>query len=99
MSATDSGCFVVERSDNGIAAVYRCSGELDLATSPILRQALSDAGDRDVVLDFADVSFCDSSGLAVLLRLARSLAPNGHTVTLLDPTPVVRRVLEVMGCE
>ncbi|KAA0942841.1 MULTISPECIES: STAS domain-containing protein [Streptomyces] len=59
-------------------AVVRVAGEMDLVTSPVLRQRMHEAvadGRRDVVLDLSGVLFCDSSGVGVLItgrRLIRS---------------------------
>lgn len=58
--------------------VVRVSGEMDLVTSPVLRQRMHRAvadGRHDVVLDLSEVLFCDSSGVGVLIagrRLIRS---------------------------
>src|SRR2546430_546351 len=60
--------------------VLRVSGELDLVSSPGVRQHVHDAvadGRRSVVLDLSGVRFCDSSGVGVLIaarRLMRSCA-------------------------
>lgn len=59
-------------------AVLRVSGEMDLVTSPMLRERVHDAvaeGRHSLVLDLSDVQFCDSSGVGVLVatrRLMRS---------------------------
>ena len=59
-------------------AVMQVAGEMDLVTSPVLRQRMHSAvadGRRDVVLDLSGVLFCDSSGVGVLIggrRLIRS---------------------------
>jgi anti-anti-sigma factor len=58
--------------------VVTVSGEMDLISSPAVRQKVHDAvaeGRRSVVLDLAGVRFCDSSGVGVLIgarRLMRS---------------------------
>ncbi|GHH68932.1 anti-sigma factor antagonist [Streptomyces sulfonofaciens] len=59
-------------------AVLRVSGEMDLVTSPALRErvhlVVAD-GRHSLVLDLSDVLFCDSSGVGVLVatrRLMRS---------------------------
>ncbi|MFJ8821436.1 STAS domain-containing protein [Streptomyces sp. NPDC102467] len=68
----------VTESGRGDWAVVRVSGEMDLVTSPALRQQVHEAvadGRRSVVLDLSDVLFCDSSGVGVLIaarRLMRS---------------------------
>ncbi|MFE9610240.1 STAS domain-containing protein [Streptomyces sp. NPDC006012] len=70
--------FKVTEDEHGGWAVLRVSGELDLVTSPVLRQRVHDAvaeGQRQLVVDLSDVFFCDSSGVGVLIgsrRLMRS---------------------------
>ena len=99
MSASDRSTFRVEcHTANGVA-VYQCSGDLDGATAPVLDEALAGEGGRDIILDVASLSFCDSSGIAVLTRLARSLSRDGHTVTLREPSPMLRRVMEITRSE
>jgi anti-anti-sigma factor len=61
-------------------AVVTVAGEMDLISSPAVRQKVHDAvadGRRSLVLDLSDVRFCDSSGVGVLIgarRLMRSCA-------------------------
>lgn len=68
----------VTDDEQGEWAVLRVSGEMDLVTSPVLRQRVHDAvadGRRSLVLDLSGVVFCDSSGVGVLIatrRLIRS---------------------------
>jgi anti-sigma B factor antagonist len=85
--------------DHGVARpTFTLAGDLDLLTAPQLIGRVTHAIDRgaiDVVLDAEHLEFCDSSGLAALVRLAQQLG--GGTVTLLDPRPIVRRLLEVSG--
>jgi anti-anti-sigma factor len=68
----------VTDGEQGDWAVLRVSGEMDLVTSPVLRQRVHDAvadGRHSLVLDLSEVFFCDSSGVGVLIatrRLIRS---------------------------
>ncbi|MFF9087170.1 STAS domain-containing protein [Streptomyces sp. NPDC014991] len=70
--------FNVTGVEQGEWAVLRVSGELDLMTSPVLRQRVHDVvaeGHHSLVVDLSDVFFCDSSGVGVLIasrRLIRS---------------------------
>lgn len=70
--------FKVTDGEHGGWAVLHVSGEMDLVTSPVLRQRVHDAvadGRRSLVLDLSGVVFCDSSGVGVLIatrRLIRS---------------------------
>jgi anti-anti-sigma factor len=75
---------------------FRLEGELDMATAGGLSDLLHAvaAGEGEIVLDFSGVSFMDSSGLRALLEGAG--LPNGSgPVVIKDPSPQVRRVLEV----
>ena len=66
----------------------RLAGELDLAAAPRLTEALLDFAPAVRHLDLTEVSFLDSSGLRVILALARSRGDNG-SVVLLDPTAAI----------
>jgi anti-anti-sigma factor len=71
---------LVTRAERDGWVVVTVSGEMDLISSPAVRQKVHDAvadGRRSLVLDLADVRFCDSSGVGVLIgarRLMRSCA-------------------------
>src|SRR5262245_9889972 len=78
-------------------AGFRIAGELDLLTVPQLREALAGVEDRDqdVVLDFSDVSFIDSSGLGLILATARTTEEHGCSLVVRGPTPTVRRLFGI----
>ncbi|MFI0895862.1 STAS domain-containing protein [Streptomyces sp. NPDC020983] len=89
-------------------AVVTVTGEMDLVSSPAVRQQVHDAvadGRRSLVLDLTEVRFCDSSGVGVLIgarRLMRSCAgrlrivlPAGGPAT--DEGAHVNRVLAALG--
>jgi anti-sigma B factor antagonist len=80
--------------------VLAVGGELDLNTAPDLYQALTalvDEGCVHLVVDLSEVDFCDSSGLAVLIRIRNRLDGLAGELMLAAPTPIVNRVLEVSG--
>ncbi|MFJ6569988.1 STAS domain-containing protein [Streptomyces sp. NPDC091292] len=86
--------------------VVRAAGELDLVTSPVLRQRVHDAvaeGRHDLVLDLSDVFFCDSSGVGVLIATRRLLRSCQGRLRLILPArgaldgSHVNRVLSALG--
>jgi anti-anti-sigma factor len=87
--------------------VVTVAGEMDLISSPAVRQKVHDAvadGRRSLVLDLAGVRFCDSSGVGVLIgarRLMRSCAGRLRIVLPEDGTAGgdahVNRVLAALG--
>ncbi|RJQ05459.1 MAG: STAS domain-containing protein [Bacillota bacterium] len=91
---------IASRKD-GMALLVSVSGELDLHTAREFR-ARVDAdydrfGARDMVFDFARVSFVDSSGLGAILGRYSRAAEKGGQVALAGPQPHVRRLLELAG--
>jgi anti-anti-sigma factor len=74
---------------------FRLDGELDMATADGLMDVLRTTTDTDdpIELDFSGVTFMDSSGLRALLQAARS--EDCGPVVVKDPSPQVRRLLEI----
>jgi anti-sigma B factor antagonist len=60
--------------------------------------ALADGIDR-LVIDLAAVSFCDSSGLSLFVRLHREVAGRGGSLRLAGARPLVRTVLEATNLD
>jgi anti-anti-sigma factor len=89
------GTFRVEMTDDPVGA--RLTGELDLASYDDATDALSPLFDAsgDVVLDVADLSFMDSSGIRLLIRLQRSI--DGGAVVVRSPQLHVERLLQIAG--
>ncbi|MFT2018088.1 STAS domain-containing protein [Streptomyces sp. 796.1] len=87
-------------------AVLRVSGEMDLVTSPAVRQHVHDAvaeGRRSLVLDLGEVRFCDSSGVGVLIAARRLMRSCSGRLRLILPAEGavdgshVNRVLAALG--
>ena len=85
--------FSLTVDDDGQHVVVWIRGELDIATGPQLQQCLADFAKRSITLDFAGVTFMDSSGVAALATARKQRG----TVVLRSVGPVQRRVLEATG--
>lgn len=75
-------------TERGGWTVLRVRGELDLVSSPVVRQSVHDAvavGRHDVVLDLSEVLFCDSSGVGVLIASRRLMRSCGGRLRLILP--------------
>jgi anti-anti-sigma factor len=81
--------------------VVKLTGEIDVATVGDLRTRLEnlvDAGRREFVVDLAEVSFMDSTGIATFAWLHQRLREaGGGQVTLQSPRRSVYKVLELTG--
>ncbi|MFF7354303.1 MULTISPECIES: STAS domain-containing protein [Streptomyces] len=98
--------FNVTGVEQGEWAVLRVSGELDLMTSPVLRQRVHDVvaeGHHSLVVDLSDVFFCDSSGVGVLIAARRLIRSCQGRLRLIlpdrgaDDGSHVNRVLGALG--
>lgn len=81
---------------------WRLVGEIDAHTAPALSRALATsaeaAGEGDVpVIDLAEVSFMDSSGLRVLVEATRAARDRGSDLELASPQPALSRLFEIAG--
>ncbi|WP_299535240.1 STAS domain-containing protein [uncultured Streptomyces sp.] len=96
----------VDESEQGSWTVLRIRGELDLVTSPVVRQSVHGAvaeGQHQVVLDLSEVLFCDSSGVGVLIASRRLMKSCGGRLRLILPArgaedgSHVNKVLAALG--
>ncbi|GLW11812.1 anti-sigma factor antagonist [Microtetraspora sp. NBRC 13810] len=79
-------------------SVLALDGELDTATAPLLEPAVKtvlSSGRRHLVVDTADLDFCDSSGLWALLQAQRAVKAAGGTMEITHVHGPLRRVLDV----
>lgn len=97
--APDKGPLVtVEHWPEGSGHLVKIVGELDISTVQSVRQALDrvTATRPDLlILDLSDLLFIDSSGLALLLVAAGEAG----RVQIRNPSPPVRRVIEITGLD
>ena len=76
--------------------VLAFAGELDLAGLPGVERQVAELltrAPRPVVMDLGELEFLDSSGIAVLVRVANHFGD----VRTRAATPPVRRVIQVLG--
>lgn len=83
------------REESG-ALVIRVTGEVDMSNAGDIREVVDQVtgtGVDRLIFDLGGLEFIDSSGLAVLLAAAQKVP----SVQLRNPSPIVRRVVEVTG--
>lgn len=88
----------IDTVERGGSLVLVVRGELDIATSPLLDEALARARGTDaarIVVDLDAVSFIDSTALHVLIRHSRE---DGRArVRLTKGSPQTQRVFQLSG--
>ena len=77
-------------------------GELDVATAPSLQDVLDHLmaeGVRRIVVDLAETSFVDSTGLGALLTAHRRMHAHHGELVLSNLRPAARRLLELTALD
>ena len=74
--------------------------EIDMSTGHVLARRIEQAcalGPATVVVDFSDVTFCDSTAVDVLLSALDSLTSQGCALVVRNPCSLLQRVATVLG--
>ena len=94
--------FGTRLSRYGAVETLYVSGELDIATAPVLERAFDGALDGrggEFRLDVGGLTFMDSSGAKSLMHLHNRVESVGRHFVVQFPTPAVYRVLDLLGLD
>jgi anti-anti-sigma factor len=92
--------FGIQVIRNGGATRIAPAGELDIATTPALEQAIAEATDAPgaaLVLDLRELTFMDSTGLRTLAQTNARAEDEGFTLSIVRGSSQIERVLEISG--
>ena len=92
--------FDLARMEYGGHPVVFVYGEIDVLTAPRLHETLQEVvaeSPRTLLVDLANVTFIDSTGLGALVVAHRHLEERGGKLRLVSVPPPVAQVLEVTG--
>jgi anti-sigma B factor antagonist len=90
-----------EQVQNGVH-VIALTGEVDLYTAPEFKQELLKtiaAGAKQVVVDFTDTTFIDSTTLGVLVGGVKRLRPAGGQLSLVCSDRNITKIFEITGLD
>jgi anti-anti-sigma factor len=88
--------LITTAADEDGSPLVMLSGELDSSNIDQLTEAVTSIlslRPKRLVFDLGQLRFMDSAGISVLVGIAAEL----ETVQIRDPTPIVRRLIEVTG--
>jgi anti-anti-sigma factor len=98
-----SNPLLVDVVSNATCLVIRFMGELDERSAEKAEDAalglLARSSAPLVELDLADVTFCGSCGLAVLIRISMAALAAGRHAVIRRPRPIVRRMIDVLDLQ
>jgi anti-sigma B factor antagonist len=92
---------ITERTEDNVPVVS-ITGDIDLETSPQLRDFLkpiSSKKTRLLLLDFSGVNYIDSSGLATLIEYFQAVQNFQGKLALASLSPRVKNVFEIVRLE
>lgn len=88
---------------SGAKLIIFLAGELDHHAAKIIHRQIEDKLEtilpRDCVIDMSEVSFMDSSGIAVVLRTYKRMRELGGRLWVENVPPQPLRVLDASGIE
>ena len=96
LESTDPLASIERTADEDGARAFRVSGELDISSVDAVEAALEgelDSPAARVIFDLGELTFMDSSGIALFLRIAGRV----KALELRHVRPTIRRVIEVSG--
>jgi anti-sigma B factor antagonist len=94
--------FAMSEEERGAITAIRLSGELDMATAPSLLARIDELlslGRHRILLDLADLTFCDSAGLNGFIRADRRCVALGGWLRLTGHQGHVARVIQLSGLD
>lgn len=92
---------IKQEEKNGILVCY-VTGEVDINTSPEIKKVfdkLIGAKEKKIILNFKDVSYVDSSGLATLVEILKGLRSYGGKLKLSNLSTKVKNLFEITKLE
>ncbi len=93
----------IRLNDDGKILTMYLRGELDHHTAKKLREALDekirDTMPCQIVLDFSDLEFMDSSGIGFILGRYKLATELSATIELKNVPPAIAKVLRIAGIE
>jgi len=99
---THEAPFEVAESEQRGVPVLCVRGEIDVATSPELRDVLTDLitpGPELVIVDLTEVTFIDSTGLGVLVGAVGDMRARGADLRLVVTQPQIIKLLALTGLD
>ena len=87
---------------NGDTYVISLAGEVDLYTAPEFKQQLLEVigqGGKEVIVDFSDTTFIDSTTLGVLVGGVKRLRSNDGQLSLVCSDRNITKIFEITGLD
>ncbi|GAA2010541.1 STAS domain-containing protein [Catenulispora yoronensis] len=97
---TERTLTVLHREDPSGAVVLTVAGELDHHTAPRLATVVREApfaADEPTIIDLTELTYCDSTGLTVLVAAYQRSKEKGGALTLAGLNTDVMQLFKIVG--
>jgi anti-sigma B factor antagonist len=94
--------FDLAEDRTGEMPVIAITGEVDLATAPLLRERLDahlDGGASSIIVDLRGTTFLDSTGLGVLVNVLKRCREAGGELHLVISEPRILKLFAITGLQ
>lgn len=91
----------MEGSDNQ-KCLIAVKGEIDIYSAPAFKESLLKAigeGGKDMVLECADLSYIDSTGLGILVGALKRIRENDCNIVIKNPKATIRKLFRITGLD
>ncbi len=88
----------IQTTETGDVITIAINGDIEMITMKGLKERLLDIvnkNDKNIVVDFTNVGYLDSSGIGVLLSLSKTLKEKEKQLKLINLSERIERVLEL----
>lgn len=90
------------RTPNETTCILAIEGEVDVYTSPQLKQDIiqyAEQGVKHLIINLAQVEYLDSTGLGVLIGGLKRMRENNGNMALVGPGMRISRIFEITGLD
>jgi anti-sigma B factor antagonist len=91
----------IEVSEQGATLILRIGGELDTASCKVIEPTITTAiaTASSVIIDLAELTFCDSSGVGLFIATNTKAVADGTAVSIRNVRPPVRRIFQITNLD
>jgi anti-sigma B factor antagonist len=97
LNSTSGGACTIDVQPEGDSVLVKCKGRLVFGHTDVLNEGVKDLlpKSRRIVIDLAEVTYMDSSGLGTIVRIYVSAKTSRCELQLLNLAPQVRQIFGV----
>ena len=91
---------VIVREHGDKAAIAEIQGEIDVYTSPKLKEALTKLIEQqkyNIIIDLEKVRYIDSTGLGVLIGTLKKVREHNGTICIICTNPQIKKIFNITG--